>query len=128
MTTKLTAKDVLHRYMDEDLPEFSGIDLIDVNQKGQYGNTPLDAAAVSGNVEEIEALLNGGADPDIQGEHGCTPLYNAVAQVHLEAVRLLLSRGAKPAIRSGFGDTPHERALKKGLTEIAALFQHLTDK
>lgn len=119
---KLTSADVLRHYMDEELPDFVGINLIDVNQKGRFGNTPLDAAAVGGKLEEVEALLDGGADPNIQCEHGCTPLYDAVGQGHSEVVRMLLSRGANPEIRSDFGDTPRERALKKGLMGIVKLF------
>lgn len=119
---KLTSADILRRYMEEELPDFAGINLVDVNQKGHFGNTPLDAAAVGGKLEEVEALLDGGADPNIQCEHGCTPLYDAVGQGHADVVRMLLRRGANPEIRSDFGDTPRERAVKKGLTKIVELF------
>lgn len=121
--TRLSAKDVLQRYMNENLPEFVGLDLIDVNQKGKFGNTPLDTAAVRGSLEEVQALLEGGADPNIPCEKGATPLHDAVGQGHIEVVRLLLKSGASPDIRSEFGGTPMEWATRRGLKEIAALFE-----
>lgn len=121
--TRLSAKDVLQRYMDENLPDYVGLDLVDVNQKGKFGNTPLDTAAVRGNLEEVQALLEGGADPNIPCEKGATPLHDAVGQGHIEVVRLLLKSGASPNIRSDFGGTPLEWATRRGLKEIASLFE-----
>ncbi len=109
--------------MDENLPDYAGLDLVDVNQKGVFGNTPLDTAAVRGNLEEVQALLEGGADPNIPCEKGATPLHDAVGQGHIEVVRLLLKSGASPDIRSEFGGTPLEWATRRGLKEIAALFE-----
>lgn len=120
--TTLSAKDVLRRYMDENLPDFAGMELIDVNQKGHFGNTPLDTAAVRGNREEVEALIKGGADPNIQCEKGVTPLHDAVGQGHIEIVRLLLENGASKDIRSDFGGTPREWAERRGFMAIASLF------
>lgn len=90
MTPKLTARDVLSRYIQEDLPEFKGIKLIDVNQKGLHGSTPLSVAATRGDIEEVRALLEGGADPNGRGEQGVTPLHDAVGQEHFEVARLLM--------------------------------------
>ena len=49
----LTAPDVLRRYKDEDLPEFGGIELEDVNQRGNTGDCPLLVACYRGVFEEI---------------------------------------------------------------------------
>lgn len=119
---KLSAKDVIQRYKDENMPEFVGLELTDVNQKGGFGNTPLNVASTRGDVEEVDALLDGGANPNIQGEHGCTPLHDAVGQGHIEVVRRLLQRGASSLILNDAGVTPRGRAAQNGLKDIIDLF------
>lgn len=57
----LTAPDVLARYVAEQLPEFVGISLTDVNQVGNFGDPPLNVAAVRGRLDEVDALLGAGA-------------------------------------------------------------------
>jgi ankyrin repeat protein len=126
MPPKLTAEDVLKRYMEERLPEFLGERLLDVNQKGRYGNTPLDVAATRGSMEEVIALLDGGADPNLTCEKGVTPLHDAVGQNHPHIVRLLLARGASPDVRADFGGTPREWAVRRSLKDIIDIIdQHL---
>lgn len=122
MDLKLTARDVLSRYMEEDLPEFLGVKLIDVNQKGLHGSTPLSVAATRGDVEEVRALLEGGADPNGRGEHGVTPLHDAVGQEHVEVARLLIRKGARIDIAADFGGTPKDWAVKSKNPLIIGLF------
>ena len=118
----LTAADVLQRYIDEDLPAFIGVDLRDVNQAGNFGERPLDVAAVRGDIDEILALLEGGADINAPGELGNTPLHEAVSQQKLDVVKLLLSRGASLNISSEFG-TPLEMAMRTGDEQIVSLLK-----
>ncbi len=122
MNLKLTARDVLSRYMEEDLPEFKGVKLTDVNQKGLHGSTPLSVAATRGDVEEVRALLEGGADPNGRGEHGVTPLHDAVGQEHVEVARLLIRKGARIDIAADFGGTPKDWAVKSKNPIIIGLF------
>lgn len=60
---------------------------------------PLIEAAESGNVKEVEALLNQGADVNVKGGGGLANNSNALDQAslngHAEVVSLLLDRGAK---------------------------------
>lgn len=119
---RLTAFDVIRRYIDENIPEFVGLDAIGINQKGGFGNTLLNIASTRGEIEEVDALLDAGADPNIQGEHGCTPLHDAVGQGHLEIVRRLLERGASVKILNDAGIAPRERAAQKGRKDIIELF------
>ena len=96
MTSMLAATDVLKRYRDEQLPEFSEIPLEDVNQVGNFGNSPLHIACVRGSLPEVQALLEAGADVNAAGELSNTPLHEAAGQGHIEVVRLLLAAGASP--------------------------------
>ena len=56
--------------------------------------TALHLAANNGDVEAMQALLDGGAEVDPRDFDGATPLFRAVGLGHLEAAKLLLQRGA----------------------------------
>ncbi len=58
--------------------------------------TALHMAARRGNVEVIEALLNGGADLEARDSAGDSPLRRAVNCNKVEAAKVLLARGADP--------------------------------
>jgi len=113
------AKEVLRRYADEILPEFAGIDLTDVNQRGNFGNSPLKVASTRGNIEEIEALFAGGANVNAKGEDGYTALHHAASQVHVAAVIRLLQAGALPDFVNDDCRTPRDLAVS--LTEDAVV-------
>lgn len=119
----LSAAEVLQRYKDEELPAFSGIDLIDVNQIGLFGEHPLDIAAARGNVEEIYALLRGGADANAAGEHGNTALHEAVSQGNLSAVKLLLEFGARVDLCNEFGETAPDIARARNRDDLLKVLE-----
>jgi uncharacterized protein len=120
---RLTAAEVLRRYKDEDLPAFCGIELTDVNQVGLFGERPLDVAAVRGDLEEIYALLDGGADVNASGELGYTALHEATSQEHFDAVRVLLEAGARTDIRNEFGDTALDIASLRNRQSLVDLLK-----
>lgn len=97
------------------------MELTDVNQVGLSGERPLDIAAVRGNLEEIYALLDGGADINASGELGYTALHEAVSQGHIDVVHVLLEFGARTDMRNEFGDTPADIASMRKRDEILAL-------
>lgn len=120
---RLTAAEVLRRYKDEDLPAFCGISLQDVNQVGNFGDRPLHVASTRGNIEEIAALIEGGAEINGSGELGSTPLHEAVGQGHIEAIQFLLNRGASPDIKNQFAETPLDWAKRANRDDIVKLLQ-----
>jgi uncharacterized protein len=117
----LTAMEVLHRYREEELPEFLGIPLENVNQAGNSGDRPLHVAAIRGNMDEIMALVAGGADVNASGDLGNTPLHQAAAQGHLHAVKFLLSKGASKDKKNEFDESAIDVAHSQGHDEIAQL-------
>jgi uncharacterized protein len=59
------------------------------------GNSVLTLAAASGDLEEVEILLDGGAHPDRPADSlGGTPLMMALDQGRFDVARLLIDRGA----------------------------------
>ncbi|HKV47931.1 MAG TPA: ankyrin repeat domain-containing protein [Candidatus Acidoferrales bacterium] len=118
---KPSAPGVLRRYKKEGLPAFVGMSLKNVNQAGIFGEHPLDVACVRGIMEEIEALVEAGADVNAKGELGNTPLHEAIGQNHVRVVEFLLSRGASREAKSDFGDTPADLARKLGAADSLKL-------
>jgi ankyrin repeat protein len=117
----LTAMEVLRRYSDGEFPEFLGIRLENVNQAGSSGDRPLHVAAIRGNMDEIAALVAGGADVNASGDLGNTPLHEAAAQGHLDAVKFLLANGASPDKKNEFEESVVDVARFGGHDEIARL-------
>ena len=108
----LTADDVLQRYRDEELPEFADLPLVDVNEVGQFGNQPIHVAATRNAIDEVRALLQGGADVNAVGELGHQAIHEAIRHQNLDMVKLLLEAGAKLDHLNDFGVTPYDLALE----------------
>jgi uncharacterized protein len=113
----------LQAFFDEiaELPHFAGISPIGLPTRGHYGDTPLHVAAIRGDVAMIRALLDAGAEINVNGELGYTPLHEAVEQGHAEAVRVLVERGASKDVLTEDGQSPLETAALSGDAEITRL-------
>ena len=122
-SNRLSAREVLRRYKDEDLPAFCEIALEDVNQVGNFGERPLHVASSRGNMEEIAALVEAGAEVNAPGDLGNTPLHEAVGQGHLMAVQYLLDHGASPNAQNEFGETPLDQALQAKRHDMVKVLQ-----
>jgi ankyrin repeat protein len=117
---KLTAEEVLARYNDESSPYFND-PVVDVNQASPDGTRLIHIASFRGNLEEVEALVEGGADVNAAGDMGATPLHDAALGGHAEVVRFLLAHGAESSTKDDFGCTALKTALRHGHTDVAKL-------
>ncbi|MCZ8781594.1 ankyrin repeat domain-containing protein [Escherichia albertii] len=118
---KLSADDILKRYREENLPEFSGVDLMFVNQLGIFGNAPIHIACVRGDIDEVNTLINGGANINALGEFGNTPLHEVVGQGNIEMTRFLVALGCDLEVKNDFGDTPLDIAKINDRPDIIEL-------
>jgi len=81
-------------------------------------------AVKDGDLIEIKALIEQGADTNCINRVGITPLVMALFQKDSDAVKLLLDNGADPELKSISGVSPIQTARKKRLVKIDLL---LTD-
>ena len=68
---------------------------IDVNTKGEEGETALMAAACYCNTDIINLLLQNGAKVNDKNDYGGTAILNACDELNIEVVKLLLANGAE---------------------------------
>jgi ankyrin repeat protein len=77
-----------------------------VRARDQDGQTPLHAAAISGNDAQMRVLLDHEADIDARDAGGKTPLHNAVIVGRIDAASFLVSQGADVHICDRYGQEP----------------------
>jgi hypothetical protein len=78
---------------------------VDVNYRGDYGETALMQAAANGRLEGVKILVQEGADPNIQNNDGESALMWAAAYNEVPVITLLLVEGAKPNLTDKQGWT-----------------------
>lgn len=100
----------------------------DLNRGDADGLTPLHGAAIYNNHGAAKALLEAGAQPDIEDKYGNTPLSRAVHSYgdDLSVISLLLRYGADPLHKNKFGVNPYELAEKRGDADVVRAFDART--
>ena len=94
-----------------------------VKLNGEKGSsTALQAASYKGFKEIAQALLEYGADPNIEDANGTTPLIYATQFKHIEIVKLLLKNGADKNYTDPSGNSAVDYAQKLQITEAIELF------
>jgi ankyrin repeat protein len=77
----------------------------DLDEKDDYGSTPLIIAATFGKAEAAKALIEGGADLGMTNNDGSTALHVAAFLCHVEIVEALLKGGADKDAKNNAGRT-----------------------
>ena len=107
----------------QNLPEYQGMTLIDVNQVSMFGDRPIHVAAVRGSIDELTVLYENGADINAKGEYDYTPLLHAVEQGHIEAVKWLIGKGADVSSKNDTESDALDLAKILNLNEIQAFLE-----
>ncbi|XP_051480661.1 2-5A-dependent ribonuclease isoform X2 [Apus apus] len=84
----------------------------------------LHTAVRTRNSENVQELLEKGADVNSKADFGWTPLQSAVQANNLEMVQLLLDKGACPRARKDNGGTAFTEAAMVGNVDILKLLLH----
>lgn len=97
----------------------------DLNQKDQYGSTPLNIAATFGKTEIALALINGGADLHTKNTEGSTPLHVAAFFCRTEIVQALIDNGADKSMKNNYGSTPL-MSISTPFSEVEPIYQQMS--
>jgi len=92
-----------------------------VNEKDPGNNTPLHLAAIGGNKDIVEFLIESGADINMGDNENSPPVVNAALGGHFEIVKLMLDKGASPTLADDNDMTPLHFAAMGGDTRIIEL-------
>jgi ankyrin repeat protein len=88
----------------------------DVNERGEFGLTPLHLAALGNNAEVVKLLLAKGANFRITSSSGYTPLHEVQGE---EVARILLDAGADVNTKTDDGKTPYMLAIEQKNDRLA---------
>ena len=82
--------------------------------------TPLHIAAATGNLEEVQSLLEQGAEIEAENRYtGETPIFYAVTNQHRDTVRYLIAENANIDVQRNNGDTPLHVAARLYLSNCS---------
>ena len=95
------------------------------DRRPSTGSTPLNDAAVRGNLEIAKLLLNRGADVNVTNRDGNTALISAAFMCRTEVVRLLLEKGASTGHKNNRGETAIEIMSRPWNEELAGFYTGL---
>ena len=97
----------------------------DVNRQAADGSTPLQWAVYEVDVEEVERLLDAGADVALANRYGVSPMSLASEIAHTEILTLLLDAGADADSPNPEGQTALMAVARTGNVEAASvLLEH----
>jgi ankyrin repeat protein len=88
------------------------------------GTAPLHFAVAGDSVEAIQAMLDGGADVDIQTDMGLTPLMDGIRGSSprlIEIVTILLDGGADLNVQDNSGNTALHHAVRSRRADVITL-------
>lgn len=97
----------------------------DLNEKDQFGSSPLTIAATFGKTEVAIALINAGADLNIKSADGSTPLHTASFFCRKEIVEALLEKGADKTLINNYGATALE-TVSSPFTEVKGVYDQIS--
>lgn len=80
----------------------------DLNEKDEYGSSPLIIAATFGRTEVARVLIGAGAEVNCVNNDGSTTLHIAAFFCRTEIVELLLDNGADKNLKNNFGSNAFE--------------------
>ena len=102
---------------------------IETDTADHRGLTPLNCAAIKGELDLVKMLISRGqADVNQTSPKGCTPLIYAGRGGYAEVVRYLLEKKASPLKQDNAGGTVLHHAIEKGhVNVLEVMLEHGVD-
>ncbi len=91
------------------------------NERGPDGSTPLQWAVYEGDVDQVRALIQAGADVNAANHFGANAMQLAAEVANVDILRLLLEAGADPDSANFEGQTALMLVARTGVVEAAEL-------
>jgi len=90
-------------------------------RESSMNSTPLISAAVFGKNEAARALIEAGADVNLQNNEGSTALHSAAFLCRTELVKMLLDNGVNKDLKNIYGSTALE-SVAGPFTEVKHIY------
>ena len=94
---------------------------IDVDARGEQGDTLLHWAAFEGNEDMVRRLIAAGANPNARVAQGSTPLHLAAYRGQTSIAEFLIAHGAMVNVKTNAGITPLDWAQRNGHGDMIGL-------
>ena len=104
-------------------PEFITINITDVNQRGNFGDSLLHVAAGGQALEDMALFVSFGANVNAKGDLGNTSLHQSASRGLVKSVRKLLELGADKSITNEDGQTAFDLAKLMDRKEVIKILQ-----
>ncbi len=96
-----------------------------LNEKDEYGSTPLTIAVTFDKTDVAKALIKAKADLSITNNEGSTPLHTAAFFCRTEIVKALLANGADKSLKNNYGSTALE-SISVPFKDVKGIYDHIT--
>jgi len=94
--------------------------VVNARARNRFGNTPLQAALLTGQFDAAKLLIEGGADVNLRQTGGFVALHEAALTGRKDLVDLLLDHGAEIAARANDGRNAVSEAERGKHAELVA--------
>jgi uncharacterized protein len=99
----------------------------DINVKDPFGgSTPLISAAVFGKTDIAKALIEAGAQLNVQNNDGSTALHTAAFFCRPEIVKMLLKKNVDRTIKNNYGSTAYD-GVAASFNDVKAVYDMMVN-
>ncbi|KAL5256451.1 hypothetical protein ACHWQZ_G011630 [Mnemiopsis leidyi] len=96
-----------------------------INKPNKHGESPLQIAAIKGDLKQVKLLIKQGAAVNARDHAGWSPLHEAACKGYLDVCKMLIKSGAEVNVHGYCDETPlHDAAFNNHPKIVALLLQN----